>query len=443
MIERDEVFRIKTHRQPGTLSRALARIGEHGAHIGEIETLAIGREYNIRDVTVIAPGDDAIEEIRRALEAEPGVELVEQSVDKVFAVHEGGKIEVRPTVEIRNLQDVREVYTPGVARVSRAIADDPSLASTYTWKGRTVAVVSNGTRVLGLGDIGPRAALPVMEGKALFYGMLVDLNAVPIVVDAADADEMVDVVRRIAPGFGGIHLEDISTPAAYEIEDRLVADLDVPVMHDDQHGTAVVVLAAVLSAARIVDRPLEDLVFGQIGLGAAGSAIARLARSFPFASVLAFDPGEAAVEHLRSFTEVDDVVLEASSDPDFFDSVVERADVLVLSTGRPGLLDPARVRPGQIIAAISNPIPEIEIEAAEAAGAAIAADGSIVNNVLAYPGLFRGALDAGAGAIDLPMRRAAARALADLADEDRLLPDALDRSVHAEVARRVAEAAGS
>ena len=441
MIERDEVFRIKTSRQPGTLARALARIAEFGAHIGEIETLFIGREYNIREVTVIAPNDEAVDLIRDALVSEPGIELVEQSVDKVFAVHEGGKIEVRSRVEVRNLQDVREVYTPGVARVARAIAEDRSLALQYTWKGRTVAVVSNGSRVLGLGDIGPEAALPVMEGKALFYGMLVGLNAVPIVIDAVTPDEIVDVVRRIAPGFGGIHLEDIATPGAYEVEDRLIEILDVPVMHDDQHGTAVVVMAAVLSAARIVGRPLDELTFGQIGLGAAGSAIARLARSFAFRSVMAFDPGRPAVDHLLSVATDGETDLVASDDEAFFDAIVDTADVLVLSTGRPGLLPANRVRPGQIIAAISNPIPEITMEDALGAGAAIAADGSIVNNVLAYPGLFKGALDAGSRSITLPMRRAAAEALTDLAADDRLLPDPLDPAVHAEVARRVADAA--
>jgi malate dehydrogenase (oxaloacetate-decarboxylating) len=436
MIERDEIFRIRTRRTPGTLARALAAIGDHGAHIGEIETLAITREFNVRDVTVIAPSDDSIEAIRSSLESLDGVELVEQSTDKVFAIHEGGKIAISSTVEIRNLQDVREVYTPGVARVSQAIAADESVADTHTWRGKTVAVVTDGSRVLGLGDVGPAAALPVMEGKALFYSTLVDLNAVPIVLDTNDPDEIVETVIRIAPGFGGIHLEDIATPGVYAVERDLIDRLDIPVMHDDQHGTAVVLMAAVLSAARLDSRSIEDLTFGQIGLGAAGSAIARLATEFPFRRVMASDPVIDSVKRLEG-TDV-----EAHSDSEAMARVMADADVVSLTTGRPGLLDPSLVRDGQIVFALSNPLPEITMEAARSAGASIAADGSVVNNLLAYPGLFKGALLARANQITSTMRRAAAEALSELAPDGQLLPDPLDRSVHAAVAERVAQAAG-
>jgi len=441
MLERDEVFRIRTHRTPGTLARVLAAIGEHGAHIGEIETLAITREFNIRDVTVIAPNDEAVEAIRASIAALDGVDLVAQSIDRVFAVHEGGKIAVRPTVEVRNLLDMREVYTPGVARVTRAIQQDESLADRYTWRGRTVAVVSDGSRVLGLGNVGPAAALPVMEGKALFYSLLVDLNAVPIVLDTHDPAEIVETVVRIAPGFGGIHLEDIASPGVYEVERALIDRLDVPVLHDDQHGTAVVVLAAILSAARHLGRDPRSLSFGQIGLGAAGSAIAHLARSFGFASVSVYDPKPAAVARLALISDGEPSPLNATSEPDGLAAVMAEADVVVLSTGRAGLLDRASVKAGQVVAAITNPTPEIEIDEALAGGAAIAADGSIVNNVLAYPGLFRGALDAGAATITMAMKRAAAEALSSMATGEALLPDALDRRVHAAVAERVASTA--
>lgn len=436
MIERDEVFRIRTRRTPGTLARVLAAIGEHGAHIGEIETLSITRDHNVRDVTVIAPGDDAVEQIRAAIAALEGVELVEQSVDRVFAVHEGGKLDVRPSVEIRTLLDMRQVYTPGVARVARAIQRDPALADRYTWRRRTVAVVSDGTRVLGLGDVGPLAALPVMEGKALFYSRLVDLNAVPIVLGTTDPDEIVETVIRIAPGFGGIHLEDIASPGVYDIERALIERLDIPVLHDDQHGTAVVVLAAVLSAARLTGRPIESMIFGQVGLGAAGSAIAVLAGSLPFSRVVAHDPDTAAVARFEQASAACLAPVGTGS----FDEVIDAADVLVMTTGKPGLLSRDRIRDGQVVVALTNPVPEITIEEALAGGAAIATDGSIVNNVLAYPGLFRGALDAGASDITATMKRAAAEALSSLAPKGALLPDPLDRAVHAEVARRVAEA---
>ncbi len=441
MIERDEVFRIRTARQPGTLARVLAVIGEHGAHVGEIETLYMAPDHNVRDVTVIAPGDEAVEHIHTALRDLDGVEVIADHIDKVFARHEGGKLEVRPRIDVRTLQDMREVYTPGVARVSQAIADDPARADRWTWRGRTVAVVSNGTRVLGLGDIGPAASLPVMEGKALFYAMFVDLNAVPIVLDAKDPDEVIETVVRLAPGFGGIHLEDIATPGAYRVEEELDRRLDIPVMHDDQHGTATVLMAAVLSAARTVGRPLEDLVFGQVGLGAAGSAIASLASTLPFREVLAYDPSPAAAARLERIA-AETAPTTAGHDPAHLDTVLDRADVLVLTTGRAGLLSPDRVRPGQIVFALTNPVPEISVEAARASGAALAADGSIVNNVLAYPGLFRGALDAGAPAITPGMKRAAAQTLAGLAPAGALVPDPLDRTVHAAVVAEVAAAAG-
>jgi malate dehydrogenase (oxaloacetate-decarboxylating) len=271
--------------------------------------------------------------------------------------------------------------------------------------------------------------------------MLVELNAVPIVLDVADPDQFVATVRAIAPGFAAIHLEDIATPAAYAIEDELDRRLPVPVMHDDQHGTAVVVIAAVLSAARLLGRPLERLRFGQFGLGAAGSAIARLALEFPFTRVVAFDPDAAAVARVTALSH-GDRRLTAGADDDARDAALDEVDILVMTTGQAGLLPPERVHSGQAVFALSNPLPEITPEAALAAGAAIATDGAIVNNVLAYPGLFRGALDAGAGSISPAMKRAAARALTRLAPDDLLLPDPLDRDVHLEVAAAVAAAAG-
>ncbi len=441
MIERDEVFRLKTERQPGTLARVLAAIAEHGAHIGDIETIAIQPDFNIRDVTVIAPSEEAVAGIYEAITTVTGVEIVARR-DKVFHKHEGGKIATVSNVDIRTLQDVREIYTPGVARVCIAIAGDESLADQYTWRKRTVAVVSNGSRVLGLGNIGPAAALPVMEGKALFYPVLVGLNAVPIMLDTQDPDEIIETVIRIAPGFGAIHLEDIASPGVYRIESDLDQRLPVPVMHDDQHGTATVVLGAVLGAARKLDRPLEDLVFGQVGLGAAGSAIAALASRFSFARIRAYDPGEQAVAHLTDRVEPNrrSAVEAGTTDADF-EQVIAESDILVMATGRPGLITPEQVRPGSVVFALSNPEPEISIVDAEAGGAAIAADGAIVNNVLAYPGLFLGAIDAGVRTITPEMRRAAAETLAQLAPDDGLLPDPLDKQVHAAVAAAVQAAA--
>jgi malate dehydrogenase (oxaloacetate-decarboxylating) len=281
-----------------------------------------------------------------------------------------------------------------------------------------------------------------MEGKALFYAQLVGVNAVPIVLDADDPEAVIDTVIRLAPGFSGIHLEDIATPGVYHIERELEKRLHIPVFHDDQHGTAVVVAAAIISAARFAGKDLADLRFGQVGLGAAGSAIAGLASGLGFGSVTAFDPMEGGVERLRQVAD-DGIELDCGTDDDHFRQVVATADVLVLTTGRPGLLTPDMVQPGQIIMALTNPIAEITPQVARAAGASVAADGSIVNNVLSYPGLFKGALDARAPAITRDMKRAAAFAIADATAEDRLLPDALDLDVHAAVAAAVAAAAAS
>lgn len=439
-IERDEVFRLKTAKTPGTLARVLAVAGEYGAHIGEIMTVFVGAEYNIRDVAIIAPGQDAIDRIAKAFAAMDGVEVVRGGVDKVFQQHEGGKISVVSTATVRTLQDIREVYTPGVARVVQAIVDDPSSADRWTWRGNTVAIVSDGTRVLGLGDVGPAAALPVMEGKALFYAQLVGVNAVPIVLDTKDPDEIIETVCRIAPGFGAIHLEDIASPGVYHIESELDERLDIPIFHDDQHGTAVVVAAALISAARRLDRDLADMSFGQAGLGAAGSAIAGLVSGLGFGEIWAYDPSDVGVNR---FSEVVDptTVPRIGTDQAHFDAMVDTCDVLVLTTGQAGLLPPERVRKGQIIMALTNPVPEIEYADALAAGASIAADGTIVNNVLAYPGLIKGALVSGADAVTPAMKRAAAFAIADAASDGMLLPDPLDEAMHERVSKAVETAA--
>jgi malate dehydrogenase (oxaloacetate-decarboxylating) len=279
-----------------------------------------------------------------------------------------------------------------------------------------------------------------MEGKALFYAKLVGVNAVPIVIDSKDPTEVIDTVVRIAGGFGGIHLEDIATPEVYEIERELQRRLPIPVFHDDQHGTAVVVAAAVISAARRIGKPLGDLIFGQVGLGAAGSAIAGLASGLGFKVLLAYDPAEAGVDRLVEVA-APGVELDAGTTTEHFDRVVAESDVLVLTTGKPGLLPPDRVHAGQIVMALTNPTAEITPSDARAAGAAIAADGSIVNNVLSYPGLFKGALDAKAPSVTLAMKRAAAFAIADAGVEGQLLPDPLDLKLHAAVAAAVCAAA--
>jgi malate dehydrogenase (oxaloacetate-decarboxylating) len=285
--------------------------------------------------------------------------------------------------------------------------------------------------VLGLGNIGPVASMPVMEGKAVFYRRCADLSAVPILIDTEDKDEFVETVLRIAHGFGAIHLEDIRVPDCFDIEARLIEALDIPVMHDDVHGTAVATLAAERVACRQVGLEFAHATVGQIGLGAAGFGIAALAAEAGAKQVIAFDPDKSSHKRAR----------EHGIDIGSYDDVLAQADIVVATTGRPGLISPDHVRKGSVILALTNPDPEIHPEVALAAGAAFAADGTSVNNVLGFPGIFRGALSVGAKSISTGMKLAAARAIADLSEAAELVPDVLDKRVHEEVARAVSEAA--
>jgi malate dehydrogenase (oxaloacetate-decarboxylating) len=426
----DCTYRLRIPHHSGQLAKVATRIAEHGGLIGDVTTIAIARNEALREITVELRDKEHAEALAAGLGSLPGVSVV-WFHDRAFIAHDGGKLEVRGRREIRTNQDVRDVYTPGVARVCEALAEFPQLAGRFTMIGRSVAICTNGTRVLGLGDIGPVPSMPVMEGKALFYAQLVGVSAVPILIDTKDVDKFVDTVIRVAPGFGGIHLEDISAPECFEIEHRLIEALPQPVMHDDVHGTAVVTMAAAIAACRQVGMRLDEAVVGQIGLGAAGYGIASLIHDAGVKRVIATDPNPWAQEQARAHG------IEIADLP----TVMGAADVVVATTGRPGLITPDLVRPGQVILALTNPAPEIEPEAALAAGAAFAADGTSVNNVLGYPGIFRGALLAGASQINISMKRAAAWALAGLTVESELVPDVLDRNVHETVAQAVRQAA--
>jgi malate dehydrogenase (oxaloacetate-decarboxylating) len=430
-VAADYTYRLRIEHRPGQLARVMESIAEAGGLVGEVRTCKLTRQFSVRELTVVVEDVDAAGELSDRLGAIDSVE-VEDAFDRALAAHEGGKLTIDPVRPVEGVQDMRDVYTPGVARACEAIRDDPDAARRLTMIGRTVAICTNGTRVLGLGDVGPLAAMPVMEGKAIFYRQLAGISAMPILVDARDPDEFVETVARIAPTFGGIHLEDISTPECFDIETRLIERLDQPVMHDDVHGTGVVALAAAIGACRQVGIEIGEAVVGQLGLGAAGFGIAALMVEAGAERVIAFDPDESSHEHARERG------VEIVDDEG---TVLRESRIVVATTGRPGSIEPDRIRKGQVILALSNPDPEIDPNAAMAAGAAFASDGSMVNNVLGYPGLFRGALEAHAPGIDSRMKLAAARALADASGEGELLPDPLDRSVHARVAEAVRRAA--
>jgi malate dehydrogenase (oxaloacetate-decarboxylating) len=426
----DYVYRLEQPHVPGQLAAVCGRIAEQSGLIGDIHTVSIGRDRSIREISVEVRDDEQAKRVAAELAKVDGVRVISYW-DRALHAHEGGKLKVVGSHEMRTLQDMRDVYTPGVARVCLAIADDPALAHRFTMIGRTVAICTNGTRVLGLGDIGPVASMPVMEGKAMFYRQLAGISAMPILIDADDPGDFVETVKRIAGGFGGIHLEDIRAPDCFEIEARLISELDIPVMHDDVHGTAVATLGAVLVACAHANIELSESVVGQLGLGAAGFGIANLIREAGAKAVIASDPSDAS--HARAQA--------AGIEVAPFEEVMERARIVVATTGQPGLIKPEMIREGQIIMALTNPDPEIAPQDAEAAGAAFAADGAMVNNVLGFPGIFRGALAAGSEIISSGMKLAAARTIADLTAESELVPDALDPAVHAEVARAVEEAA--
>jgi malate dehydrogenase (oxaloacetate-decarboxylating) len=374
--------------------------------------------------------------------------------DPAFVLHRGGKIEIRSTVPLENREDLSLAYTPGVARVCTAIADDRSLAYDYTWKSHTVAVVTDGTAVLGLGDIGPEAALPVMEGKALLFKHFGDIDAVPICLDVTDVDGIVETVARIAPAFGGINLEDISAPRCFEIERRLQARLDIPVFHDDQHGTAIVVLAALKNAARLTGRTLGDLRVVVSGAGAAGIAVSRMVIEAGIGDLAVADSKgivyagrDGLNDEKRLFADISN---KGGLTGTFLEALVG-ADVFIgLSSGTIPAEAVHTMAPNAIIFAMANPEPEIHPDVAHAVGARVVATGrsdfpNQINNVLAFPGVFKGALSVRASRITEHMKLAASDALAGVVGEelsaDCVIPSVFDARVAPAVAQAVATAA--
>ena len=370
--------------------------------------------------------------------------------DPVFAMHRGGKIAVNPSVDVPDRAALAMAYTPGVARVCTAIADEPELASEYTWTGNTVAVVSDGTAVLGLGDIGPAAAMPVMEGKALLFKKFAGINAVPVCIDVTDTDDVVRVVAALAPSFGGINLEDISAPRCFEIEDRLRALLDIPVFHDDQHGTAIVVVAAFLNALRLVGKRPADVRVVMTGAGASGIAVSKILLAGGIGELAVAD-SKGMIYHGRDGLNPVKAALAQVTNASGYDGSVESAlcgaDVFI---GLSGATLPenavSKMAPGAIAFLLSNPEPEIHPDVARGHVSVVATGRSDfpnqINNSLAFPGVFRAALDVRATSITENMKLAAASALADLVGDDAtpdyVIPSQFDPRVAPAVAAAVA-----
>jgi malate dehydrogenase (oxaloacetate-decarboxylating) len=372
-----EILLIESEHRPGSLASILTAIGEEGLVVEHLASIRRDQAKTIWEITLeMDAAASARLELR--LDALPNARLLGRS-DRVFNRHRGGKIRTVSALDIGSLQILRDIYTPGVARVCLAIRDRPELAREYTAIGRTVAIITNGTAVLGLGDIGALAGMPVMEGKAALMATLGGLSAVPILIEEKDPQRLIEIIAAIAPSFGAIQLEDIAAPACFEVEDALRARLSIPVLHDDQHGTAVVALAAVRNAGRQAGQRLSESVVGQIGLGAAGIGIARLLLSRGTKRILGADLNAGARERFAAL----------GGEPVELARVMAEADIVIATTGVKGLIRPEMIRPGQVILALSNPDPEIEPQEALAAGAAFAADGKSINNVLGFPGLFR------------------------------------------------------
>jgi malate dehydrogenase (oxaloacetate-decarboxylating) len=422
--------RCRNDQKLGTLGHLLIAIADQGGDIGEIRLVQETHQAVIRDITIYLDDEEQLERILAVIAANPGTRILALR-DEVLELHQKGKIAIRSRYTIDSLYTLRRVYTPGVASVCMKIAADPSLARQYTAISHLIAIITDGSAVLGLGNIGAVAGMPVMEGKAMLMETLVGLSGVPILLDSQDVDTIVETVATIAPTFGAIQLEDISAPRCFEIEARLMERLEMPIMHDDQHGTAVVTTAALTNACRQTGIDLQKAVIGQIGLGAAGNAIGRMLMGLTGNPILGADLNPAACQRF----------CEQGGQQSSLREVMSEADIVIATTGAAGLIRREMVRPGQIILALSNPNPEIDPDIALAAGAAFAADGKSVNNVLGFPGILRGAVDSHARRISNEMYLAAARTIADLTPPDELVPNPLDKQVHQAVARAVARVA--
>jgi malate dehydrogenase (oxaloacetate-decarboxylating) len=452
-------LRVEIDHRPGMLGKVASAIGDAGGTIGAVDLVQVQGAHTIRDITVETADASDWPVIVAAVDGVAGARVID-TTDRTFMMHLGGKIELHNKSPLKTRDDLSMAYTPGVARVCRAIHEDAEKAFQYTIKRNTVAVVSDGTAVLGLGDIGPRAAMPVMEGKAMLFKEFAGVDAFPVCLDTRDPDEIVAVVRAIAPGFGGINLEDISAPRCFQIEDELKRSLDVPVFHDDQHGTAVVVLAALLNALRLTGRQMPALRIVIVGLGAAGVAVARILLEAGARQIIGCDSRGALhvgrADYLDGSMHPVKRALAEATNPERRSGgpveVLEGADLFIgLSGARVVPAEAlARMAPDPIVFAMANPDPEVAPEEASRYARILATGRSDypnqINNVLCFPGIFRGALDVRAPQITEPMKTAAARAIASIVSdeelrEDYIIPSVFNRDVVGAVAAAVADEA--
>lgn len=450
-------FRLKLKNVPGTLGTAVSIIGKCGGSMGNIQIIKADRAYKIRDISVYVSTEKQIADIVSALSA-PGKDIIDilSVKDKVFELHEKGKIFMSNRINIATFEDLSRVYTPGVAKVCLAIQERPELAREYTIIKNTVAVITDGTAVLGLGDIGPVAGMPVMEGKAMLFKAFGNIDAFPILLNTKDVDEIVKTIINIAPTFGGINLEDISAPRCFEIEQRLKASLSIPVFHDDQHGTAVVCFAGLINALKVVKKKLENVSIVVGGAGAAGTSIAKMLLSAGVKNIVVCDTVGALYRgrktHMNPAKEALAQITNPKNEQGTIGDVMKGNDVFIGVSGPHTITKDmvARMAKDPIVFAMANPTPEIEPDSIEGIARIIATGRSDyhnqINNCLCFPGLFRGALDSGATSINEDMKIAAAYAIANVIDEEHLsddyiIPSVFNEKVHKNVADAVTNAA--
>ena len=445
-------IRLRMEHSPGLFAQAATIIGAEGGNIGAIDIVRIEQSSIIRDVTVDTTGEAHADAIVKALNTLPNTKVLHTS-DRVFVMHLGGKIEVTNKIPLKSRDDLSMAYTPGVARVCMAIHENPEKAHNLTIKKNTVAIVSDGTAVLGLGDIGPEAAMPVMEGKAMLFKEFGDVDAFPICLDTKDTEEIIRTIKAIAPGFGGVNLEDISAPRCFEIEERLKEELNIPVFHDDQHGTAIVLIAGLINALKVVKKDAKDIKAVVAGVGAAGTACTKMMLDLGITNIIGIDRTGCLYsgrEKMNDAKEAYAAITNPHQIKGGLSEAMQGADLFVGLSG-PGILTVDHLKTmnsDAIVFAMSNPTPEIMPEDAWPHIAVMATGRSDypnqLNNVLCFPGIFRGALDCRATQITEEMKMAAAHAIADTVPADSLSADYIIPGVfNKEVARRVADAVKS
>jgi len=429
-----------------TLGRLLAAIRGAGAEVADPKLVKQSAGRAVYDLQVFAASDEQMAGVRSAAASVAGVEIV-RFLDMALEMHRGGACETRSRSRIRSNTDLRIVYTPGVARVCKAIEADPAKAREFTNIANKVAVVTNGTAILGLGDIGPLAGLPVMEGKAAIFWEFARISAEPVLIDTHDPDEFVDVCMKIACGFGALQIEDVKAPECFRITRELDRRLPIPVFHDDQHGTATIVLAGLYSALKKTGRRIEEITCAISGAGAAGTAVANLLMLAGVPDVVLCDSfGVIYRGRKENMNDEKAAMAERTNRDNVEGSLADamRGRQLFIGVSRPNIVTKEMVRsmaPDPIVFPLANPVSEITVAEAYEAGAAVAADGRMMNNALAYPGIFRGALDAAAESITTAMLMAAADALAAVVPEGELMPEMMDPRTHRAVARAVKKAA--